>query len=157
MCMLHYVFTLHMYVCMYICYMSISRTLAPSCRNKRVGLAPTFVKLPGKSRLVLVHFLWIRRGRGKTLSSVMAQSINLDCIKTDTSLGYTRIGGSYLLSVIPVLNSLKQEDLEFRATQDYTRSLSEKAKREKEKHIIKIGSKYKYLEMNLTFSLNKNL
>lgn len=87
----------------------------------------------------------------------MAQRINLDCIKTDTSLGYNRIGGSYLLSVIPVLNSLKQEDLEFRATQGYTRSLSEKAKREKEKHIIKIGSKYKYWEMNLTFSLNKNL
>lgn len=50
------------------------------------------------------------------MSSVMAQSIDLDCIKTDTSLDYTRIGGPYLLSVIPVLNSLKQEDLECRAT-----------------------------------------
>lgn len=156
------VFTLHvyvfMYVHMYVCCMSISRTLAPSsCQNKCVGLAPTFVNLTVKSRLVLDHFLWIRRGRGKPLSSVMAQSISLDCIKTDTSLGYTRIGGPYLLSVIPVFNCLKQEDLEFRATLGYTRSLSEKAKREKEKHNIKNGSKYKYLEMCLTSAVNKNL
>lgn len=70
------------------------------------------------------------------MSSVMAQSIDLDCIKTDTSLDYTRIGGPYLLSVIPVLNSLKQEDLECRTTLGYTRSLSEKAKRGRRKNTV---------------------
>lgn len=55
------------------------------------------------------------------------------------------MGGPHLLSVISVLDSLRQEDLEFRATLGYKETVS-KSQKEKEKHDTKSWlKKYKCL------------